>query len=189
MNQSGLYFGIQLKYARERSGFRLTAEYYPDCEAGIFMNSSREVSVVGNNIQYLDINTQARMLRIGIGYERRRSRDWGTSYFGLDYNWNRHWKSILTTSYQVDVANNVKDSVQLARYGRLSGYGLGVAPFVGCEFPIVGGLGVSVEAKADIMFSITEGYGADDNGIIVKSGMAYYFRTFPLLNCRLYYSF
>ncbi len=188
-NTADFHYGIQLKHVRVANGFRFTTEFYPDIDAGFFSHSTREVAVVNDNIQYIDIYTRTNVLRFGFGYERRFKKDWGVSYIGMDYNWQRSVSSLLTNSYQLNVALNEIDSIQPAHHARTRGFGMGLSPLVGCEIPIAGGFGISVEIKADVALSINEGYAIDDEGIITKTGAGYYFRTFPLLNCRLHYQF
>lgn len=180
------HFGIQAKYLRNKMGFRFQFEFYPQTTTN--WGNSRLIGIVGNKIVYLVVNENTKMLRSGFGIERGRPSKYCRSYYGIDMPITYQPNQLSAFTYSDDPSADEPSSFSMTSNTETIRYaGFGLRPFIGYEIHAGKRFGFNLEAKADFNFMVAEGYFADDNAVINRSGQSFNFRTFPLLDFRFHY--
>lgn len=187
------HFGIQAKRLKGTNGVRFNAQFFP-VNYGAYPNNhfDRNVGSVGGNTLFVTHESHTNSFRVGSGLQWGKTNVLGRTYIGGDLWLNYDNTQVYAWQYVEDPTDdysNRYDDFPIYNGAKFHGYGIGVSPLVGFESGLWKGFGVSLEGKFDLAVVGSESYSVDNSAQLSRGGNIYTFRTFPLLDFRLFYRF
>ncbi|MEZ4721713.1 MAG: hypothetical protein R2813_07565 [Flavobacteriales bacterium] len=188
---NSFHVGAQVKRRVAKNTIRFNSQYYPRTSFHFGFNPvDREVGIQAGHTIYMASEVQSELGRIGCGFDRGKESGVFRTYFGGDIWAHYENTSVSAWTYVEDNDSETHERLEGSQNGnriRTSSFGPGLSPLMGIESDVDRKFGVSLEAKFDIALIAEQGYTIDDSADFIKTGYWYNFRTFPLLEFRLFY--
>jgi hypothetical protein len=183
-------FGFQMKLHNVNHAWRISGDYRK--EYSNFFGGREAIDVFDGGIRYLNKNIERTYATVTIGYQRSKSRTWGSFYLGVDAGLHYGNVIISANNFNYYIANDSTDlSGEYNDWSSASwnNFGAVVKPFVGLGVNLGKGFGFNFEARTDIVMTSSKSFEISDESEIIFGEPAFYFYSQPLLDIRLSYTF
>lgn len=189
-NDDVFLIGVHVRRGSGRHALRLGVEGSPS-DYTLPYDAFRAIGTTDDRIDYLAVGGKTQKMRVSAGYELSRNTNWGRVYVGADGTGYFANETILAKRFLDDPSDEHIDfdGFHGANSKSIQTFGGGLKPIMGFAFDITERFGLISEFKYDMLMTYSKGFRVENDAVIKPQGNMVSFRTLPLLDVRLSYTF